>query len=314
MHAHAKTFMFAGATCLAVYGAAFAYTPVEMADVYVLQNESAGTYGQREQQQPDDAFIAAQRIRIADASWPVEKRGVITPFGPRRVFDEVLGTDVVTQYAGIDLQAANDGAVLAAADGEVYAVYGPQDAGNPHPNAGTVVVLRHVAEKDLQTNGRPTRRYYTLYAGLDAAFVRSPAQDEIIKITKGSRIATAYGVEMPLYFEVRARAVDGPTLNPLALLPYDDRDSLTAEIVSTSPPAVRISTDEDESDIAEVFLQTNGIVRRYALGELPQEVQITMDAPAKNGRHEFTLVFTDATNAQSVVVRDVWGKGVRLTP
>lgn len=130
-----------------------------------------------------------------DLSWPLAGRGrgsITSPFGPRR--DPVLGTEEF--HKGMDIDAAREERVLAAADGEV--VYSGRMSG-----FGTVVMIDH------------GNRMITLYAHLSRAGVKL---EELV--TRGQTIGyvgtTGRTTGSHLHFEVRYKGV---AVDPLDHLP-----------------------------------------------------------------------------------------------
>lgn len=130
-----------------------------------------------------------------DLSWPLAGRGrgsVTSRFGPRR--DPVLGTEEF--HKGIDIDAAREERVLAAADGEV--VYSGRMSG-----FGIVVMVDH------------GNRMITLYAHLSRAVVRLEEM-----VSKGQALGyvgtTGKTTGSHLHFEVRYKGV---AVDPLEHLP-----------------------------------------------------------------------------------------------
>jgi hypothetical protein len=291
--------------------------------------------------------LAGAATIYADVQWPAAC-AVSSPFGPRLRASAGFTYEF---HKGVDIPGNLGDPVTAAADGEVYRTYAEGDPDSPYPNGGNVVVLRHAFDTPFPLQGMSHAEYYSLYLHLDAMAVGPVTGGPCPAIAKGAAVGTLGHTGTTafdhLHFEIRvgtlcsreyqlANPADAcasyfgeardPHVNPMRLLGYPDLDTLQAEIVGVGPLRIRIRSDRNELDLNEVRASYAGagkIVNFDTRGNIdPAEpgsptyggvILSPAVFSASSPLYEITITFTTLASFDVIEVRDIHGKGLRLS-
>ena len=221
-----------------------------------------------------------------DTQWPTVGRALSSPFGPRLQASEGFLYDY---HRGIDIPGDLGEPIVALADGEVYRTYFEGAPGNPYPDGGTVVVLRHIADQPIPLHGGLHTIYYSLYLHLDSIVEELVVEpdtppEERPQVSGGDVIGTlgqTGGTTFDhLHFEIRVGTTCSrefqianpesscasyfgetprdPHINPTVFLGYIDENATQIEVLQASPLQVRVTAPRSELDLDEIRVVHSG--------------------------------------------------------
>jgi hypothetical protein len=309
---------------------------------YYPPSQDAGTV-------PDElmqttTIMEGERTEFDETHWPVDERTFASPFGPRLLAAEDFRYDF---HRGLDLAAESDTVVKAMADGVVYSVHLEDDPDSLFLTGGNVIVISHVPDTPIPFHGEQYSEYYSVYAHLAEMMVEQGdevASEEAIGIAGSS----GYTDFLHLHFEIRIGTVcsaefqisnpdigcssffgdnfHDPHVNPFMFLEYDDQNSLSAEIISDSPLAVKVSSGSSELDFNRISATDSGTTLTVDLNQRIGVNKENLDNPYHGGieiepmefnpdsqNYEIIFRFPELTGFESVEVTDVWGNGVSIS-
>jgi hypothetical protein len=281
--------------------------------------------------------------------WPVPRRPLSSPFGPRLKASEGYRYDF---HRGIDIPGNRGEPVVAMAGGEVFRTYREGDRSSPYPEAGNVVVLRHRAAVPIPFHGRAFTRYYSLYFHLDAIEVdMATPGGPYSSIAAGERLGTLGQSGTTtfdhLHFEIRIGTTcsreyqiahpdepcastfgatpQDPHVNPLRFLPYPETDRFEATILRQDPLTVRVRCDREELDFDAIRVVRGVIVKLVDFDDRTGIDARNIDSPTAGGvtiqparfnarspAYEIVFEFSGLGGCDMIEIRDIWGKGFQV--
>lgn len=287
--------------------------------------------------------ISGSHARHDATQWPSTTHHISSPFGPRLKASEGNRYDF---HRGIDINQERGSPISSIADGAVFATYRENQADNPYPNGGNVVVVWHQADKPIAFHSKEVEQYYSVYMHLETINVNGGQ-----KVSKSDIVGTAgtsgTTESSHLHFEIRLgtpcsieyqitekgnhcqtvfdKHID-PHVNPLLILDYPQNGSMTVEVVNESPLEIEVVFDSEIPDFNRMDVFYGNSVKTLDLnlrkGINPYDIdnqffdglKIFPDAfSSKSPEYRITFKLPYLDHFSSIEVLDIWGSGLRIT-
>ncbi|MFA5049907.1 MAG: M23 family metallopeptidase [Candidatus Micrarchaeia archaeon] len=277
----------------------------------------------------------------SDSVWPTVSTDVSSPFGPRLKASDNFRYDF---HKGIDIAGNLNDPVYSIDEGVVYNIY--PDGSSTYPNGGNVIVIRHTPKEPILFHGNYYTRYYSVYMHLNEILIQ-PNQF----VNKGQVIGKMGHSGTTdfnhLHFEIRVQTTcsqeyqianpkascsqvflvpTDPHVNPFLFLNYKNRGNMDVQVLRSNPLKIKISSDNKELDFNSVYVVYGKKEKKIDLNLREGIDPLNMDnnlydgvliSPLKfnkdSSKYEIEITFNNFKNYDFIEVRDIFGKGVKLS-